>query len=75
MQAIINLDLGVTLGNREKIQGDGDCRQLQIWVQGLTICDDFLILGLGNSDLIPGLQWLEKLGEALTNWKEQIMKF
>lgn len=44
-------------------------------MQGLKICDDFLILELGSSDIILGLQWLEKLGDITTNWKEQIMKF
>lgn len=37
--------------------------------------DDFLILELGNFDVILGLQWLEKLGEITTNWKIQRMRF
>ena len=65
----------VILGNGERIQGEVECGQICIEVQGLTICEDFLILELGGSDVILGLQWLEKLGEIITNWKEQVMLF
>lgn len=35
----------------------------------------FLPFQLGNSDVILGVQWLEKLGTVITNWKLQTMKF
>lgn len=44
-------------------------------LSGLTIIEDFLPIALGNSDLILGLQWLEKLGTISTNWKTQTIKF
>lgn len=66
---------GVTLGDGKKNFGKGKCRGLQMLVQGLEITEDYLILGLGNSDIIFGMQWLKKLGEVVTNWKKQIMKF
>lgn len=37
--------------------------------------EEFLSLTLGNSDVILGVQWLEKLGAVTTNWKTQVMKF
>lgn len=40
------------LGNGEEIVGQGVCKSLKLWVQGLEIEDDFLALPLGNSDLI-----------------------
>lgn len=44
-------------------------------LQGVTVVEDFLPLQLGNSDLILGIQWLEKLGTMSTNWKTQTIKF
>lgn len=61
---------GVTLGNGERIYGEGECQQVQIIVQGYNVCENFLVLELGSSDMILGVQWLEKLGEVMTNWKE-----
>ena len=66
---------GVSLGNGDFIQGIGECKDVQLHLEGLEVREDFLPLKLGNSDLILGVQWLEKLGPVITNWKEQTMKF
>ncbi|XP_048496700.1 transposon Tf2-1 polyprotein [Beta vulgaris subsp. vulgaris] len=66
---------GVSLGNGKAVQGAGECKGLRVEIQGLQVCDDFLPLKLGNSDLILGVQWLERLGTITTNWKQQVMKF
>lgn len=66
---------GVILGNGEKIYGTGKCQKLLMNIQGVEIVEDYLILGLGSTDIILGMQWLEKLGEVVTNWKQQVMKF
>ncbi|KAL4567338.1 hypothetical protein LXL04_022921 [Taraxacum kok-saghyz] len=42
---------------------------------GLEVKEDFLPLTLGNSDVILGVQWLEKLGPVTTNWRTQVMQF
>lgn len=44
-------------------------------LQGINIVNDFLPLGLGSSDVILGIQWLETLGMTHMNWKIQVMKF
>lgn len=41
----------------------------------MEIVEDFLPLELGSSDIILGVQWLEKLGTVWTNWKTQVMQF
>ena len=69
------IKFGVTLGNGERIQGERECKALCVEVPGLTIMEDFLILELGNSDVIIGLQWLEKSGKISTDWKKQVMRF
>lgn len=66
---------GVTLGNGGTIWGRGECKEVHLTLQGTQMVEDFLILELGNIDIILGLQWLEKLGEIVVNWKTQIMRF
>lgn len=66
---------GVSLGMGETVQSQGECKSVILQLQGLTIIEDFLPIALGNSDLILGLQWLEKLGTMTTNWKSQTLKF
>lgn len=61
----------VSLGTGEAVQGREECKGVVIEVQGITVMEDFLPLQLGNSDLILGIQWLEKLGRMTTNWKTQ----
>lgn len=66
---------GVSLGTGETVQGTGECLGVVLEIQGLTIVEDYLPLPLGNSDLILGISWLEKLGTMATNWKTQIPRF
>lgn len=68
-------EFGVSLGTGKAVSGTGKCQGILLQVQGLDITEDFLPLTLGNSDVILGIQWLEKLGAVTTNWKTQIMKF
>lgn len=60
---------GVSLGTGEAVQGEGECKSVVLQLAGITIVEDFLPLSLGNSDIILGVQWLEKLGTISTNWK------
>ncbi|XP_063950432.1 uncharacterized protein LOC135152943 [Daucus carota subsp. sativus] len=67
---------GVSLGNGEAIKGDGVCKDVRLQLDGgIELLEDFLPLELGSSDVILGIQWLEKLGMVTTNWKTQVMKF
>lgn len=70
-----NEKFGVMLGNGERIKGAGVCQGVLVEIQNIEIIDDFLMLELGNTDMILGLQWLKKLGEIMVNWKKQVMKF
>lgn len=42
---------------------------------GLDVIQDYLPLGLGNSDLILGIQWQAKLGAMSAKGKAQVLKF
>lgn len=67
---------GVALGNGEAVQGAGVCKSVTLELEGgIEVCEDFLPLQLGGTDVILGVQWLEKLGAVITNWKTQVMKF
>lgn len=70
------MGFGVSLGNGEALKGEGVCKDVRVQLDGgVEVVEDFLPLKLGNSDVILGIQWLEKLGVVLTNWKTQIMTF
>lgn len=66
---------GVTMGTGAAVRGEGLCRGVTIHLQGIDIVEAFLSLGLGSSDAILGVQWLETLGMTHTNWKTHVMKF
>ena len=63
------------MGTRDSIRGEGICKGITLYLQGIDIVEDFLPLGLGSSDIILGIQWLATLGMTHTNWKLQVMKF
>ncbi|XP_074323394.1 uncharacterized protein LOC141660315 [Apium graveolens] len=67
---------GVALGNGDSICGKGLCRGVSLQLEGtVEVRDDFLPLELGNSDVILGVQWLETLGNVVSNWKTQVMQY
>ena len=65
----------VVLGTGLTVKGEGICRGVELKLPGLTVIEDFLPLELGSSDIILGLQWLESLGVAYTNWKTKVKRF
>lgn len=65
----------VSLGTGDSVMGEGICKSVVLELQGIVIVKNFLPLGLGNSDIIMGIQWLEKLGTMATNWKTQTLRF
>lgn len=47
----------------EAIYGEGICNNVVLQLDGgVEVIKDFLPLKLGSSDVILGVQWLEKLG-------------
>lgn len=66
---------GVSLGTGTEVYGAGVCKAVPLFIQGVEVVEDYLPLQLGNSDLILGIEWLEKLGTMVTNWKTQKIQF
>ncbi|KAL8103703.1 hypothetical protein AgCh_028050 [Apium graveolens] len=75
IECISSKCFGVSLGTGDTVLSQGECKSVVLQVQGLTIVENFLPIALGNSDMILGLQWLEKLGTMSSNWKTQTIKF
>lgn len=44
-------------------------------MQGITISVDLYVLPLRGLDIVLGVQWLEKLGKVMTDYKEGTMQF
>lgn len=63
------------MGIEEPVKGSGECKKVPMRLQGLMVIEDYFPLPLGNSDLILGIQWLEKLGTMSVNWKTHTLKF
>lgn len=66
---------GVVMGSGEFVKGRGICRGVILEMQGLTIVEDFLPLGLGGTNMVLGMQWLCSLGSMKVNWKLLTMRF
>ena len=69
------MGFGVQLGNGDQIPTEGVCRGVCLHLQGVEIIEDFILLSLGSTDVILGIQWLETLRVTLVNWKTQLLKF
>lgn len=59
---------GVTLETGSEVFGDG----ILLTVQRIEIDDNFFAL-VGSLDVMLGIQWLERLGNVVVNWKSQTM--
>lgn len=65
----------VRVANGEKLHCDTLFKAVPIQVQGVTIRADLFAIPLGGIDIVLGIQWLEELGEVVTDYKAGTMKF
>lgn len=65
----------VAVGNGEKIQSEGTCRNISFDMQGTNFEADFHILESSDADTVLGVQWLERLGKIVTDYKKLTMEF
>ncbi|XP_019267396.1 PREDICTED: uncharacterized protein LOC109244715 [Nicotiana attenuata] len=58
-----------------KVQTASVCKDLQWLLQGTNFSSDFLLLPLGNIDIVLGMQWLNTLGRILFDFKKRTIEF
>lgn len=70
-----DLNLTVRLGTGITVQGMGVCDAVSFSVQNMEFTTDFVVLELGQIDIILGVYWLSTLGDCKVNWKTNEMSF
>lgn len=65
----------IRLGDGHKAVAQGECKQVQIEIEGIKLSVDTLLFDLKGIDIVLGISWLASLGEMLVDWGKQIMKF
>lgn len=68
-------NLNVKLGTGIMVQGMGVCDRVSFSVQDLEFTTDFVVLELGQIDIILGVYWLRTLGDCKVNWETNEMSF
>ncbi|CAA7022526.1 unnamed protein product [Microthlaspi erraticum] len=70
-----NRGLEVLLGTGITVNGSGVCRDVAVTLQTHEFQMDFVVLELGNADVILGVVWLRTLGKCETDWETHEMSF
>lgn len=65
----------ISVADGRKVQTASICRNLQWLLQGTTFSSDFLLLPLGNIDIVLGVQWLNTLGRILFDFSKRTIEF
>ena len=66
---------GVTIGDGTRCKGKGICRKVELRLKEMTVITDFLVVELGNIDVILGMQWLDTTGTMKVHWPSLTMTF
>ncbi|KAH0730002.1 hypothetical protein KY289_001190 [Solanum tuberosum] len=65
----------ISVADGRKVQTGSVCKNLTWLLQGTTFSSDFLLLPLGNMDIVLGVQWLNTLGRILFDFQSRTIEF
>lgn len=68
-------NLTVLLGTGVAVHGIGVCTRVQVALPSFSFTADFVVLELGNLDVILGVQWLRTLGKCTVDWELNEVSF
>ncbi|XP_015158625.1 uncharacterized protein [Solanum tuberosum] len=69
------MEQSISVADGRKVQTASICRNLQWLLQGTIFSSDFLLLPLGNIDVVLGVQWLNTLGRILFDFSKRTIEF
>ena len=71
----LGTQFGVTVGDGTRCKGKGICRKVEPRLKEMTVITDFLVVELGNIDVVLGMQWLDTTGTMKVHWPLLTMTF
>ncbi|XP_070038889.1 uncharacterized protein [Nicotiana tomentosiformis] len=69
------VEQSISVADGRKVQTTSVCKNMQWLLQGTIFSSDFLLLPLGNVDIVLGVQWLSTLGRILFDIRNRIIEF
>ncbi|KAH0655478.1 hypothetical protein KY285_030360 [Solanum tuberosum] len=69
------MEQSISVADGRKVQTASICRNLQWLLLGASCSSDFLLLPLGNIDIVLGVQWLNTLGRILFDFSKRTIEF
>lgn len=70
-----NENLCVMLGTGISVKGTGVCKDVRVGLPDMSFTADFVVLELGNVDIILRVQWLRTLGKCVVDWERNEWSF
>lgn len=62
-----NAHLNIVLGTGVMVKGRGVCKHISFMIQGWNFITEFIIMDLGQVNVILWVQWLSTLGDCRVN--------